>query len=153
MRARKQSCGVPQGRKTEISGDFSCTLVRQGAFFVSEVFQNFVDAFLHRRLVLSAVFRSVAGFERAKCIFWYRFPTEANPWADSNRHTLSKAFQKSLPFKIYLQRHRCKVILDRFGLTNLQIWYWYIQLSGVDWYKTDTTVSHIVHLQSVWFVI
>ena len=63
-------------------------------------------------------FRSVAGFEPAKCIFWYRFPTEANPWTDSNRHTLSEAFRKTIPFKIYLQSHRCKGILDRFELPH-----------------------------------
>ena len=30
----------------------------------------------------------------------------------------SEAFPKSLPFKIYLQSHRCNGILDRFGLTK-----------------------------------
>ena len=64
------------------------------------------------------VFRSVAGFEPAKCIFWYRFPTEAKPCTDSNRHTLSEAFRKSSPFKIYLQSHRCKGVLDRFELPH-----------------------------------
>ena len=33
----------------------------------------------------------------------------------------SETFQKSFPFKIYLQSHRCNGILDRFELTNLQI--------------------------------
>ena len=63
-------------------------------------------------------FGSVDRFEPAKCIFWYRFPTEAKPWTDSNRHTLSEAFRKSSPFKIYLQSHRCKGILDRFELPH-----------------------------------
>ena len=63
-------------------------------------------------------FGSVDRFEPAKCIFWYRFPTEANPWTDSNRHTLSEAFRKSSPFKIYLQSHRCNGILDRFELPH-----------------------------------
>ncbi|MBQ8448430.1 MAG: hypothetical protein IJX27_05825, partial [Clostridia bacterium] len=30
----------------------------------------------------------------------------------------SEAFQKSFPFKIYLQSHRCKGILDRFELPH-----------------------------------
>ena len=34
------------------------------------------------------------------------------------RHTPSEAFQKSFPFKKYLQSHRCNSTLDRFGLTK-----------------------------------
>lgn len=34
--------------------------------FDSEVFRNFIDAFLHRGLAIGAIFRSVAGFEQAK---------------------------------------------------------------------------------------
>ena len=45
-------------------------------------------------------------------------PTSPKPWTDPNRHTPSEAFQKSFPFKKYLQSHRCKGILDRFGLTK-----------------------------------
>ena len=41
-----------------------------------------------------------------------------NPRTDSNRHTHSEAFQKSFPFKNYLQSHRCKGILDRFGIAK-----------------------------------
>ena len=44
--------------------------------------------------------------------------TEPKLWTDSNRHTPSEAFQKSFPFKIYLQSHRCKGILDRFELPH-----------------------------------
>ena len=46
------------------------------------------------------------------------FPTELKFWTDSNRHTPSEAFQKSFPFTICLQSHRCNGILDRFELTN-----------------------------------
>ena len=42
----------------------------------------------------------------------------SGPSTDSNRHTLSEAFQKSFPFKIYLQSHKCKEVLDRFELTK-----------------------------------
>ena len=110
-----------QAREKRRFWEISPAPIRQsglGLFSDSKVFQNFVDAFLHRGLALGAVFGSVAGFEPAKCIFWYRFPTEANPWTDSNRHTLLEAFQKSYPFKIYLQSHRCKCILDRFELPH-----------------------------------
>ena len=44
---------------------------------------------------ISFPFGSVAGFEPAKCIFWYRFTAAQKLWTDSNRHTLSKAFRKS----------------------------------------------------------
>lgn len=64
------------------------------------------------------LFGSVDRFEPAKCIFCYRVPTESKLWTDSNRHTLSEVFQKSFPFKIYLQSHRCKGILDRFELPH-----------------------------------
>ena len=63
-------------------------------------------------------FGSVDRFEPAKCIFWYRFPSEAKPWTDSNRHTGCGASQKYSEFKIYLQSHRCKGILDRFELPH-----------------------------------
>ena len=45
-------------------------------------------------------------------------PTELKLWTDSNRHTPPEAFQKFFPFKNYLQIHRCKGILGRFGLTK-----------------------------------
>ena len=45
-------------------------------------------------------------------------PTELKLWTDSNRHTPSEAFQKSFPFKNYLQNHGCNGILDRFGLSK-----------------------------------
>ena len=63
-------------------------------------------------------FGSIAGFEPAKCYFWYRFPTAPNLWIDSNRHTVSEAFQKFFQFKIYLRSRRCKGILDRFELAK-----------------------------------
>ena len=47
-------------------------------------------------------------------IFHSFLPTEPKLWTDSNRHTPSEAFQKSFPFKNYLQSHRCNGILDRF---------------------------------------
>ena len=37
---------------------------------------------------------------------------------DPNRHTPSESFQKSSPFKNYLQSHRCNGILDRFEPTK-----------------------------------
>ena len=46
------------------------------------------------------------------------FPTELKFWTDSNRHTPSEAFQKTFPFTICLQSHRCNGSLDRFELTN-----------------------------------
>ena len=101
-------CRHEKTRKTEISRDFS-------VFFDPMVFRNFVDAFPR----FAHLFGSVDRFEPAKCIFCYRFPTEAKLWTDSNHHTLSEAFQKSFPFKIYLQSHRCKGILDRFELPHL----------------------------------
>ena len=64
------------------------------------------------------LFGSVDRFEPTKCIFCYRLPTEQKLWTDSNRHTPSEAFQKSFPFKNYLQSHRCNGILDRFGLVK-----------------------------------
>ena len=60
------------------------------------------------------LFGSVDRFEPTKCIFCYRFPTEPKLWTDSNRHTPSESFQKTFPFKKYLQSHRCNGILDRF---------------------------------------
>ena len=40
-----------------------------GLFSDSEVFRNFVDAFLQRGIAIGAIFWPVAGFEPAKCIF------------------------------------------------------------------------------------
>ena len=71
-------------------------------------------------------FRSVDRFEPAKCIFWFRFPTESNPWTDSHRHTVGAFCERprataGRPYqiKIHLQSHRCKGILDRFELPHL----------------------------------
>ena len=60
---------------------------------------------------------------RSKCIIspqamHHLFPTSPKLWTDSNRHTPFEAFQKSFPFKNYLQSHRCNGSLDRFGLTK-----------------------------------
>ena len=66
-------------------------------------------------------FGSVDRFEPAKCIFWYRFPTEAKLWTDSNRHTVCGEFPKAYQFKIYLQSRRCNGILDRFELPHYSI--------------------------------
>ena len=72
----------------------------------------------HRATHDFILFGSVDRFEPAKCIFWYRFPTEAKPWTDSNRHTGCGASQKYSEFKNYLQSHRCNGILDRFELPH-----------------------------------
>ena len=50
------------------------------------------------------------------------FPTAPKLWTDSNRHTPSKSFQKTFPFKNYLQSHRCNGILDGFGLAKAFLW-------------------------------
>ena len=57
----------------------------------------------------------------ASRIFHSFLPTSPKPWTDLNRHTLSEAFRKSSPFKIYLQSRRCNGILDRFELPHYSI--------------------------------
>ena len=83
----------------------------------SEVFRNFVDAF-PRGGLLAHHFGSHDRFEPAKCIFWYRFPTESKPWTDSNRHTVNKASKKCRCSRIVYKSTDAKALCIDSDLRN-----------------------------------
>ena len=84
--------------------------------FASRMMRGFATFYGKHRIIAKR--SGATSYLRSKCIISPQVMLHCYSWTDSNRHTPSEAFQKTFPFKNYLQSHRCNGILGRFELPH-----------------------------------